>query len=121
MKKYSSLTFKNELNNLPLCNYDSEQIQHLLVQLFTNTADAKKDATILIKSYARDDKIYVEVEDDGPGFPPGMSTDFMVADGTNNGGYGLFLCKSIIERHNGDIKILYKQKGAAVQIVLPAE
>ncbi len=121
MKKYASLTFKNELNNLPLCNYDSEQIQHLLVQLFTNTADVKKNATILIKSYSRDDKNYVEVEDDGPGFPPGMSSDFVVADGTNNGGYGLVLCKSIIERHNGDIKILPTQKGAAVQFMLPVE
>ena len=121
MKKYASLTFKNELNNLPLCNYDSEQIQHLLVQLFTNTADVKKNATILIKSYSRDNKNYVEIEDDGPGFPPGMSTDFMAADGTNNGGYGLFLCKSIIERHNGEIKILHRQKGAAIQFVLPIE
>lgn len=121
MRKYASLKFKTELNNLPLCNYDSEQIQHLLVQLFTNTADVKKDATIIIKSYSRDNNIYVEVEDDGPGFPQGMSTDFMAADGTNNGGYGLFLCKSIIERHNGDLKILHRQKGAAIQIILPVE
>ena len=93
----------------------------MLVQLFTNSADVKKDATILIKSYSLDNKIYVEVEDDGPGFPQGMSTEFVAADGVNNGGYGLFLCKSIIERHNGDIKILQNQKGAAVQFVLPVE
>lgn len=121
MSRYASLTFKTELNNLPLCNYDSEQIQHLLVQLFTNTADVKKDATIIIKSYSRDSKVYVEVEDDGPGFPPGMSTDFRAAEGANSGGYGLFLCKSIIERHNGDIKILQRQQGAAIQFTLPVE
>ena len=50
-----------------------------------------------------------------------MGTDFVAADGAKNGGYGLFLCKSIIERHNGNIKILYKQKGAAIQFMLPVE
>lgn len=121
MRKYATLTFKTELNSLPLCNYDSEQIQHLLVQLFTNTAEVKKDATINIKSYAKKDKIFVEVADDGPGFPAGFNTNFMVNAGTNNGGYGLFLCKSIIERHNGDLKILHIDKGAAIQFVLPVE
>ncbi len=121
MRKYATLTFKTELNNLPLCNYDSEQIQHLLVQLFTNTAEVKKDATINIKSYAKKDKVIVEVSDDGPGFPAGFNTNFMITAGTNNGGYGLFLCKSIIERHNGDFKILHIDKGAAIQFVLPVE
>ena len=57
MKKFHSVTFNTELNNLPSCNYDSEQFQHLLVHLFTNSAEAKRDATIMIKSYLDEDKI----------------------------------------------------------------
>ena len=46
MKKFYLIIFNTELNNLPNCNFDSEQIQHFLVHLFTNAADAKRDATI---------------------------------------------------------------------------
>jgi len=119
MKKFNSLTFKTELNNLPLCNFDSEQIQHLLTHLITNSADAKKDATVIIKSYSRDENIFIEVEDDGPGFPREMLKNFPATFSPNKGHYGLFLCKSIIERHKGEIKILERLQGTCVQFSIP--
>ncbi len=51
MKKFAGIVFKTEFNSIPLCSYDSEQIQHLLVNLFTNSAEAKKDATYYHKNY----------------------------------------------------------------------
>jgi signal transduction histidine kinase len=119
MKKFYSLTFRTELNQLPPCNFDSEQIQHLLVNLITNSADVKKDATVTIKSFVRDDKVYIEVEDDGPGFPPEVQRDPLSAFNLNKNGYGLFLCKSIVDRHKGEIWILNRDAGAAVQFFLP--
>ena len=119
MKKFNKIIFKTEFNAIPPCNYDSEQIQHLLVQLFTNSADAKPNATILIRSFFENSKIHIVVEDDGPGFPAGNKNSFLELPSSNRVGYGLFLCKSIIDRHNGQIKILDKKKGAAIQVSLP--
>ena len=119
MKKFSKIIFKTEFNTLPPCNYDSEQIQHLFVQLFTNSAEAKSNATILINSFYENNRIYIVVEDDGPGFPAGNKNSFLELPSSNRSGYGLFLCKSIIDRHNGQIKILDKDKGTAIEMSLP--
>ena len=72
LKKFSSVTFKTELNPLPLCDFDPEQIQHLLVHLITNAVDAHKDATITIRSFAANKSNSVEIQDDGPGFRKGL-------------------------------------------------
>lgn len=120
MKKFSAVTFKTELNSIPLCEYDSEQMQHLLVQLLTNAADAKKDATVLIKSYEKDNMIYIEVEDNGPGVPKEILNESFGNGGFKSGNYGLFLCKNIIERHNGEIRILDREQGTSIQFTLPS-
>ena len=119
LKKFGSVTFATELNPLPLCNFDPEQIQHLLVHLITNSSDAKKDATITIRSFEKDKKIFVEIQDDGPGFPEKFRNQPSAVFNLSNGGYGLFLCKSIIEKHKGEIKILHVDKGVLVQFSLP--
>jgi K+-sensing histidine kinase KdpD len=119
MKKYSSLTFKTELNALPLCKYDSDQIQHLLVHLISNSAEAKKDATVFIKSFETNNHIFVTVADDGPGLPENSKTDSFETFILNRNSYGLFLCKSIIDRHNGEIKFLENEKGVTIQFSLP--
>lgn len=119
MKKFHAITFNTELNNLPLCNYDSEQIQHLLVQLFNNSANAKKDATITIKAFEKDNSIKIIVEDDGPGIPNELRKNLFNLFGTGKASYGLFLCKSIVERHRGTIVLSDKSPGAAFEISLP--
>ena len=119
MKKYNLALFKTEFNTIPLCKYDSEQIQHLLVHLYTNSVEAKEDATITTKSYFKDNYIYVEVEDNGPGFPTGTIDPFYEVISSGKTSYGLYLCKSIIDRHNGQIKILDQKPGAIIQFSLP--
>ncbi len=119
MKKFYKIYFKTEFNAIPLCNYDSEQIQHLLVHLFNNAAEAKNDSTITIRSYYKDNLIYVEVEDNGPGFPDEIENPFYEVIVAGKTSYGLYLCKSIIDRHNGHIKILKRSPGATIQFSLP--
>ncbi len=119
MKEFYSVTFRTEFNTLPVINYDSEQIQHLLVHLFTNSAKAKKNATILIRTYSDDKNVFVEIEDDGPGFPDDKKDKIFEIGIASKSSYGLFLCKSIVDQHNGQIKVLDKAAGAAVQFTLP--
>lgn len=119
MKKFYSVTFNMELNKLPDISYDSEQIQHLFVHLFTNSAEAKRDATIKIKSYSQDTKVVLEITDNGPGFPEHILNNPFVSSGDRKGSYGLSLCKSIVDRHNGEISLLAAKEGAHVRILLP--
>lgn len=121
MKKFYLVTFNTELNNLSNCNFDSEQIQHLLVHLFTNAAEAKRDATISIKSDFEKEKITLEIKDDGPGFPTKILKNPFGSAMDRKGSYGLYLCKSIIDRHNGTIELEnFKDGGALITITLPA-
>ena len=119
LKKFNAVTFKTELNTLPLCDFDPEQIQHLLVHLFTNSVNASKNATITIRSYVKDNKNCVDVQDDGPGFSEKYKTNPSAIFNLSNGGYGLFLCKNIIDKHRGEIKILNSKKGALIHFSLP--
>lgn len=119
LKKFSTVTFKTELNTLPLCDFDPEQIQHLLVHLFTNSVNAKKDAIINIKSYLKDNKNCIEIQDDGPGFSKQYKNNPAAIFNLTNGGYGLFLCKNIIDKHRGEINILPSDKGALIYFSLP--
>jgi K+-sensing histidine kinase KdpD len=104
---------------LPLCNYDSEQIQHLLVHLFTNSAEAKKDAVITIKTFSDNRQIFVEVDDNGPGLPLDKVNSFSDLLNLKVGSYGLFLCKSIIDQHNGEINLVENHDGVAIRFSLP--
>ena len=119
LKKFTAVTFNTELNTLPLCDYDPEQIQHLLVHLFTNSVNANRNATITIRSYFKENKNCVDVQDDGPGFDEKYKTNPSAIFNLSNGGYGLFLCKNIIDKHKGEIKILKSDKGALIHFSLP--
>lgn len=119
MKKYQFATFKTQLNNLPLCNYDSEQIQHLLVHLFTNSVNAKKDATINIQSSSDEKFIHIIIEDNGPGISEDIKKELFSTYTPKKNSYGLFLCKSIVDRHNGEIRLLDSKVGTKMEILLP--
>lgn len=119
LKKFGAVTFKTELNPLPLCDFDPEQIQHLLVHLITNAVDASKSAIITIRSFKTNKGNCVEIQDDGPGFPEKVKANPLVVFNLSNGGYGLFLCKNIMDKHKGEIKILNSDKGALIHFSLP--
>ena len=119
LKKFNAVTFKTELNTLPLCDFDPEQIQHLLVHLFTNSVNASRNATITIRSYQKDNKNCVDIQDDGPGFAEKYKKNPSSVFNLSDGGYGLFLCKNIVDKHKGEIKILNSNRGALIHFSLP--
>ncbi len=119
MKKFSKITFETEFNTIPVCNYDSGQIQHLLVHLFTNATEARADATIRVKTFASGGNVSVEIKDNGPGFAEEKLDHMFELPTTRGSGYGLFLCKSIVDQHNGNIEVLKNDSGATVVFSLP--
>ncbi len=119
MKKFNKVTFETEFNTVPVCNYDSGQIQHLLVHLFTNSTEAKADATIKVKTYSSGNRVSVEVKDNGPGFPEEKLGTLFELPTSKGSGYGLFLCKSIVDQHNGGIEVMKDDSGATIIFSLP--
>ncbi len=119
MKKFNKITFETEFNNVPASNYDSGQIQHLLVHLFTNSTEARADATIKVKTNFSGNKVSVEVKDNGPGFPEEKLNNLFELPTSRGSGYGLFLCKSIIDQHGGNIEVLKDDSGATIVFSLP--
>lgn len=119
IKTFTNVTFKTEFNNLPVIKYDSEQIQQLLVHLFTNAAEVKPDVTINVLTKNENERILVICSDDGPGIPPNIIDLIFKPPQPDKPGYGLFLCKNIVDRHNGEIKVLDSETGAKIVFSLP--
>jgi len=116
MRKFLKITFKSDFNKIPIFRYDSEQIEHLLVHLFSNSAEAKADAIINIKTYAEGSFIKLIVADNGPGISDTLKNNLFKLPTQMNPGYGLFLCKSIMERHGGSIELVDTEIGTKMEI-----
>ncbi len=112
LSRYSSAKFVEELDpELPIVNVDPFQIQQLLINLYKNATDARKDATIITRTYFDKEfnRIEIRVADNGPGIPPEVREKlFNINLTTKPGGhgYGLMICKKIVENHNGKIELI---------------
>ena len=108
----------------PIMAYGSE-----LNQVWTNLIDNAIDAMsgkgeITIRTYREDDYVIVEIEDNGPGiseeiqskiFSPFFTTK-PVGEGT---GLGLSITYSIINKHEGEIKVFSKPGNTCFQVTIP--
>jgi len=108
------------------------EIRQVILNLIKNAEDVLlekeiKDPYIKIKTYKEDDKLVLEIEDNGGGVPedikdvifdPYFSTKTK-KDGT---GLGLYMSKTIIEEHcNGKLDLSNSSDGAVFKIVLESK
>ncbi|MBI5213867.1 MAG: GHKL domain-containing protein [Nitrospirae bacterium] len=93
---------------------DTAQMERVLLNLLTNAihaiSDSGKGDRILLKAERFDDRLIIEVSDNGPGisqqvihriFEPFFTTK-KVGKGT---GLGLGICYNIVKAHGGDIRV----------------
>jgi signal transduction histidine kinase len=129
--KYDRVSFDLDLSpDLPEANLDPSQIQQVLMNLFSNSADAigeaavNRDPRILVRTRVRGDDMVVTVEDNGPGikadvidriFEPSVTTK------PTGHGFGLSTCYRIVKNHGGRITAENGTQGARFTIVLPLE
>lgn len=101
-----------------------DELRRVIINLVKNAREAlSQGGRIEIKTYNRQDSIFVEIEDNGEGiseedkpkiFVPNFSTK---SSGT---GLGLAICKKVIEAHEGSISFAsIKGKGTTFVIKLP--
>jgi signal transduction histidine kinase len=131
--KYERISFDLDLaGDLPELNLDSAQIQQVLLNLFSNAADAMhaseaKDLRITVRTRAKSGGAEVEltVEDNGPGIPPTVMKRLFEPQFTTKAeghGFGLSTCYRIVQNHGGRIGAENASRaGARFTVVLPRE
>lgn len=113
-------------SELPRVLVDMLQIEQAMLNLLRNAIEAianQPQGMITIEAASKGNGfVEVIVSDTGPGFPPDvLDNPFLPfssskADGL---GFGLPLCKSIIEAHGGRLWLEGNARGAAVHFTLP--
>lgn len=108
----------------------------LMIQVIINLVDNAIKYTpagshIIIHVYQQKKQVYIDVKDDGEGISDEMKEHIFdmfytgnkkMADSRRSLGLGLALCKSIVNAHQGMIKVLDNQpKGAILRVILPTE
>ncbi|MEW5923631.1 MAG: ATP-binding protein [Candidatus Zixiibacteriota bacterium] len=102
----------NLSENLPLVEIDASQVQHLLVHIITNAAEAMakvEDNRWMVISTGADETenmAIIKIADGGPGVSSEHIGNLFIKrfstkrDGT---GLGLMTCKNIVDNHNGEL------------------
>ena len=115
-------------NDLRPVMVDILQIEQALLNLLHNSIEAIGEdksprGSILIEAFAADeDFVEIRVSDNGPGFPSDLVEDsFLPLSSTKPEGlgFGLPLCKSIVEVHGGRLWLDRNPSGAVVHFTLP--
>lgn len=122
--KYNADVVK-EYGKIPKVLCHAQQMTQALINIIVNAAQAiEKRGTITLKTYLKEDKVFIEISDTGSGmseevvkmvFEPFFTTK-KVGEGT---GLGLAIVYGIIQKHKGNIEIRSKVgEGTVVTIGL---
>jgi len=115
--------------DFPVIRADGIQLQQAIHNLIVNGAEAMLGAgrggTILTTVMLSDEgEAHIEVQDEGPGFPPGYDVDEPAPFTTTKpegSGLGLAVARSIAEAHGGNLTIATSPRGARIVLRLPIE
>jgi signal transduction histidine kinase len=114
--------------DLPLIECYPGQLNQVFMNLLSNAVDAIEDkGKIFITTSVLDEFVQISIKDTGQGIPENIMEKifdpFYTTKGVGKGtGLGLSISQSIIEKHNGSIKVKSeKRKGTEFIISLPVK
>jgi len=121
----------NLADNLPMVAIDAGQIQLLIVNILSNSAEAlaeSDDRKWIVVSTSRDENgrdFYLKFADSGPGIPEDYHERLFISRFStrrDGNGLGLITCKNIVDNHQGEISYHKSEESKAIFIVkLPIE
>jgi signal transduction histidine kinase len=108
--------------DLPFVYAEAEQLERVPVNLLSNANDCTENGEVTLEASTRDDYITVIVRDTGCGINPELLPRVFErgVSGKGGKGYGLSICKTIVEAHGGAVEIESEPgKGTAVTFTIP--
>jgi len=114
--------------NLPLASMHTGQVQQVVLNLVQNSRGAilegGEGGRVLVRTRFREDRVVLEVEDDGPGIPEKLNEKifepfFTTREVGKGAGLGLSVCQSIVREHGGWLWSVVRDKGALLVMELP--
>ena len=108
---------------IPNLNLNEKEIYQVILNLTRNGLEAMKErGSLTIRSYLDDDKVVLEIEDEGCGIPlenvNKLGTPFFTTKDTGTG-LGLATCYKIAESHHAKIQIDSSPRGTTFFILFP--
>ncbi len=112
--------------NLPMVMVDADQIQQVFINIILNALQAMTEGGRLdIWARSREEFVEVEFTDTGSGIPESVMDkifDPLFTTKAKGVGLGLSVCKGILERHGGDIRVESRVgKGTTFTVSLPTK
>lgn len=98
---------------------DPYRLTQVLDNLIFNSLRFVDKGTILCEVKLSQEQILIKIADDGPGFPIGQTSKvfnsfYQGSRRKGHAGLGLFIAKSIVEKHNGMIEAKNGEEGGAI-------
>lgn len=116
--------------NLPRILGENQPLQQVLSNLLINAADAlenkKGERVIEIRTYSREGKVFLDVEDNGCGIPKEIQKKifdpfFSTKPPEKGTGLGMAIIESILDKHHASIELMSEAgAGAKFTICFPA-
>jgi signal transduction histidine kinase len=116
----------NHLTNEPSLKIDPDKMERVFINLIKNAFDAMPNGgTVTIKSKEVNGSIQISVTDTGTGIPDEILPKLfspLVTTKAQGMGFGLAICKRIVDAHEGTITVeTAKGKGTTFTVTLPIE
>jgi len=131
LKAYGIETSIHQTPELPSIMAHNGQLREVILNLLQNAIDAMKavsDRRRILRirtGHHGNGAIVISVEDTGLGIKPEKAKgifDPFVSTKARGRGLGLAICKSIVERHHGELSVLPEiDGGARFQLILPVK
>jgi signal transduction histidine kinase len=117
--------------DIPTFYADRPRLETVLRNLLENSVKyAGESATIKVDVSQKDDQLFFQVSDNGPGIPPDESqlifesfyqVNADLARISRGTGLGLAICQGLVHAHGGDIFVDDREKGACVTFSIPLD
>ncbi len=109
---------------LPVMCLDGRLIERLVANLLNNALKfTPEDGAVRVSTRQRGPRLVIEVWDSGPGVPPALHPVLFEKFARHNdsvgAGLGLYICKSIVDLHRGNIAVHESEDGVSFVVEIP--